>query len=199
MLNTLTIAFNNIVRSRAAMPAGLAVIALMVTAVLAFGSGPNSSMPQSAPSRIAVVDVQKVLGASTIGKAAFERLKKMQDDRVAKAKQMEDDEKQFENNFNAKRSTISNEQLAEMQRQFTEKRNARQRYAQDADRELGEARDRELTALNARLQPIIDAMAKEMGLAVVFNKFESGLLYASDAIDITDSVVKKVNEATRAN
>ena len=43
---------------------------------------------QNAPARVAVVDVQKVLTQSVAGKAAYDKLKKMQDDRVAKAKQM---------------------------------------------------------------------------------------------------------------
>jgi len=73
-----------------------------------------------------------------------------------------------------------------------------QRYAQDADREVGEARDRELQALEAKIKPVIDAIGKEMGIAVIFNKFESGLVYASDAIDITDTVIKRFNDATGA-
>ena len=40
---------------------------------------------QSAPARVAVIDVNKVLMNSTVGKTAYERLKKMQDDRVAQA------------------------------------------------------------------------------------------------------------------
>ena len=37
-----------------------------------------------------------------------------------------------------------------------------------------------------------------MGLAAIFNKFESGLVYASDAIDITDTVIKRFNDAAPA-
>ena len=43
---------------------------------------------------------------------------------------------------------------------------------------------------------MIDSLGKEMGLAAIFNKFESGLVYASDAIDITDTVIKRFNDAT---
>ena len=73
-----------------------------------------------------------------------------------------------------------------------------QRYAQDADREIGEARDRELQALEAKIKPVIDGIGKEMGIAAIFNKFESGLVYASEAIDITDTVIKRFNDATGA-
>ncbi len=37
-----------------------------------------------------------------------------------------------------------------------------------------------------------------MGFALIFNKLESGLVYASEAIDITDVVVKRFNGATTA-
>lgn len=35
-----------------------------------------------------------------------------------------------------------------------------------------------------------------MNVAAVFNKFESGLIYASDRIDITNDVIRRFN-ATR--
>ena len=37
------------------------------------------------PARVAVIDVQKVLTTSNAGKTAYERLKKLQDDRMARA------------------------------------------------------------------------------------------------------------------
>jgi len=153
---------------------------------------------QTAPQRIAVIDVQKVLSQSTAGKAAYEKLKKMQDDRLEKAKKMDEDMRKLDADINTKRISLSEDKLGEMQKQLAEQRIVIQRYAQDADREIGEARDRELQALEARIKPVIDAIGKEMGLAVIFNKFESGLVYASEAIDITDPVIKRFNEAAPA-
>jgi outer membrane protein len=150
---------------------------------------------QTAPARVAVVDVQKVLTQSVAGKAAYDKLKKMQDDRVAKAKQMDDELKKLETDLNTKRISLAEDKLAEMTKQVADKRISMQRFAQDADREIGEARDRELQALQIKIEPVIDAIGKEMGLAVIFNKFESGLVYASDAVEITDTVIKKFNEA----
>jgi len=153
---------------------------------------------QTAPQRIAVIDVQKVLSQSTAGKAAYEKLKKMQDDRLEKAKKMDEDMRKLDADINTKRISLSEDKLGEMQKQLADQRINIQRYAQDADREIGEARDRELQALEARIKPVIDAIGKEMGLAVIFNKFESGLVYASEAIDITDPVIKRFNETAPA-
>jgi outer membrane protein len=149
---------------------------------------------QNQPGRVAVVDVQKVLTQSSAGKVAYEKLKKMQEDRLNKAKQMDEEAKKLESDLATKRISLAEDKLAEMAKQLADKKIAMQRYAQDADREISEARDRELQALQVKIEPVIDALGKEMGLALIFNKFESGLVYASDAVEITDTVIKRFNE-----
>jgi outer membrane protein len=171
----------------------IAILAL-IASVVVWSSRPQSA--QAPPARIAVVDVNKVLSSSVQGKASYDRLKKMQNDRIAKAKQMNDEITALDNEISTKRISLSEDRIAVMTKQLSDKKIAMQRYAQDADREIGEARDRELQMLNMRLTPVIDTMSKEMGLAAVFNKFESGLIYASDAIDITDQVISRINSST---
>ena len=151
---------------------------------------------QNAPARVAVVDVQKILTQSTAGKAAYEKLKKMQDEKVEKAKAMDEELRKLDSDINTKKISLSEDKLADMQKQLADKRIAMQRYAQDADREIGEARDRELQVLEGKIKPVIDAIGKEMGIAAIFNKFESGLVYASEAIDITETVIKRFNDST---
>jgi outer membrane protein len=168
------------------------VIAVAVTALAA------PMFAQSSPQRFAVIDVQKVLTQSTAGKAAYEKLKKMQDERVERAKNMDEELRKLDVDINTKKLSLSEDKLAEMQKTLADKRISMQRYAQDADREMGEARDRELQVLEAKIKPVIDAIGKEMGIAAIFNKFESGLVYASEAIDVTDTVIKRFNEANPA-
>jgi outer membrane protein len=153
---------------------------------------------QNTPGRVAVIDVQKVLSQSSSGKAAYDKLKRLQEERIEKARQLDEDARKLESDIGTKRISLSEDKLAEMQKQLADKRIAIQRYAQDADREIGEARDRELQALEARIKPVIDGIGKEMGLAMIFNKFESGLVYASEAIDITDTVIQRFNAAAPA-
>jgi outer membrane protein len=153
---------------------------------------------QSAPARVAVIDVQKVLTQSTAGKAAYDKLKKMQDDKMAQAKSMDDELRKLDAEIATKRLSLSEDKLTEMQKTLADKRISMQRYAQDAEREIGEARDRELMVLEGKIKPVIDALGKEMGLAAIFNKFESGLVYASEAIDVTDTVIQRFNAAQPA-
>ncbi len=153
---------------------------------------------QNVPARVAVIDVQRVLTTSTAGKAAYDRLKKLQEERIEKAKAMDDEIRRLDTDINTKKLSLSEDKLTEMQKQLSDKKIAMQRYAQDADREVGEARDRALLELENKIKPVIDQIGKEMGLAAIFNKFESGLVYASDAIDITDTMIQRFNAATTA-
>jgi outer membrane protein len=152
----------------------------------------------SAPQRVAVIDVNKVLQSSAAGKAAYARLKTLQDEKMARAQKMDEEIRTLDNDINTKKLSLSEEKLAEMQKQLSDKKISMQRYAQDADREVGEARDRALQELNNKIMPVVDQIGKEMGLAAIFNKYESGLIYASDAIDITDVVVKRFDTANPA-
>lgn len=156
------------------------------------------AMAQNAPAKVAVIDVQKVLATSTAGKAAYERLKKMQEERITKAKGMEDELRKLETELSTKRLSLSEDKVGELTRSINDRKISMQRYAQDADREVAEARDRALLELENKIKPVIDALGKEMGLAAIFNKFESGLVYASEAIDITDVVVKRFNGTNAA-
>ncbi len=149
----------------------------------------------TAPAQIAVIDVQRVLAQSAPGKAAYERLKKMQDDRAAKLQSMNNELKSLDEQINGKKMSLAEDKLAEMNKQFAEKKIALQRFAQDAEREMGEARDRQLQELEKQILPVINALGKEMGFAMIFNKYESGLVYASAAIEITDMVVKRFNDS----
>ena len=168
---------------------GFALVSLLVTAAV---------FAQTSPSRVAVIDVRKVLLESTAGKASFERLSKMQADRAAQAQKMNEELGGLESELKQKQMSLSQEKLAELNKQFTDKKVALTRYAQDAERELGEARDRELSNLEKQIIPVINEVGKEMGFALIFNRQESGLVYASDAIDITSVVIQRFNGASTA-
>ena len=168
------------------------LVAVAVTALAA------PVFAQTTPARIAVIDVQKVLTQSTAGKAAYEKLKKMQDERMERAKGMDEELRKLDAEISTKRLSLSEDKLAELQKSVADKRINMQRYAQDAEREIGEARDRELMALEGKIKPVIDGIGKEMGIAAIFNKFESGLVYASEAVDITDTVIQRFNAAQPA-
>ena len=43
--------------------------------------------------------------------------------------------------------------------------------------------------------PIIAQIGKEKGYVLIFRKFESGLIYAADEVDITSEIIKRIDAA----
>ena len=167
---------------------------LILTVVVAALAIPAMAQT-TAPSRVAVINVQRVLTESEAGKAALEKLRKSQEDRTARLKKMDDDIRAVDTELAQKRLSLSPQKIEEMQKQISDRKIVLQRAAQDAERELQEMRDAELKSMEAQILPLIDEIGKEQGFAAIFNKFESGLVYASPAIEITDTVIKRYNDS----
>jgi hypothetical protein len=45
-------------------------------------------------------------------------------------------------------------------------------------------------ALERAVKPVIDSLGNELELAMIFNQYESGLVYASDVADIPEATIK---------
>jgi outer membrane protein len=170
-----------------------AILSLLVAAIALPG------FAQSAPQRVAVINVQRVLLESNQGKAAREKLERLAVQKQDQAKAMRTEIDNLEREISTKRLSLSAEKLEEMTKDFDEKKILLQRYAQDADRELKQEEQKTLVDLEKAIRPVIDQLGKEMGFALIFNKLESGLVYASEAIDITDTVITRFNGATAGN
>lgn len=168
-------------------------LAIVCLAAAILWSSTGEATAQATPSRIGVVDFQRILGDSAPGKVSVAKLSAMQQDRFNKAKQMNDEITRLE-------ASSTNPALTPAQRntfgqQLTDKQVALKRFAEDAETELRTARVRELQTLQERLRPVIDSMGKEMGMAALFDKQEAGIIYSNDAIDITNTVIVRFNAA----
>ncbi|HKO99422.1 MAG TPA: OmpH family outer membrane protein [Pyrinomonadaceae bacterium] len=146
---------------------------------------------QAVPTRIGMVDFQKILTESVHGKASVAKLTALQNDRLAKAKTLNDEMRKLDTD--SKNPALAAAQRNAAQQKLADKQLEIKRFAEDADKEIGTTRDRELQSLQARLRPVIDSVGREMGMAAIFNKFESGMVYANDSIDLTNTVIVKFN------
>jgi len=142
---------------------------------------------------IAVIDVQRVVTESDPGKEALQKLKLLQDAKIDEGRSLQQNLTTLQDQMAKQRFTLSEERLAELNKQLEDGQIALQRFQDDAERELDEARRRELGGLEGRIIPVINDIGKERGFTLIFNKFQSGLVYADDTVDITDDVIRRFN------
>jgi len=151
------------------------------------------AIPAVAQTKVAVIDVQRVVTESDPGKEALQKLKELSDRKVQEGQGIQQELATLREQFNKQRFTLAEDKLEAMTKEIEDKQIALQRFEDDAQRELNEARRRALGALEQRIMPVIDAVGQERGLTLIFNKFQSGLVYADEAVDITDDVIQRFN------
>jgi Skp family chaperone for outer membrane proteins len=151
-----------------------------------------------APAKIAVVDTERILLGSATGKRVLADLKKLQEAKEGELRALQQEIKDLQTRIEEGRLSLSQDQLATLQRQLEDKVASGTRAQEDATRELNRRRDEMLAAIDQQVMPVINGTAEELGYDMVFRKFESGLIYVRTALDITDEVIRRLDAAQSA-
>jgi outer membrane protein len=167
--------------------------ALVLAAVLAMGL---VALPISAQSfKIAVIDVNRIMTDSQRGKSVLAGIEKLQSERSAQLKTLNEELTEMQKRFQEGRLSLAEDKLAELQSQIEEKDRVFKRAREDAERDVQKRRADEIEKIETAVFPIINGLGKEGGYTLIFNKFQSGLVYADDAVDITNEVIKRLDAA----
>ncbi len=163
----------------------LLAVAFVVVWTWWFDRAPATA--QVVPTRIAVIDTERILLASNTGKAALAQLKKLQEAKEKQIAGMAQEIKDLQSKIE------SGQGPADGAAQVEAKSNALRRFQEDAKRELDKGRDKVLADIDARIMPLITGLGKELNYAFIFRKFESGLIYADESTDITNMVIARLD------
>jgi outer membrane protein len=170
-------------------------LALAASPFLAAAPAPAQ---QPAGFKVAVIDTEKILLTSNTGKKALADLKKVQEGKEAEARTKQQEIKDLQAKIADGRLSLAQDKLTEMEKQLEEKLISLRRFQEDANSELTKKRDQVLAAIDQKVMPVINQVGKEMGYTLIFRKFESGLIYADEAIDITGAIIQRLDGAAPA-
>jgi outer membrane protein len=178
-------------------------VAAVLLAAGALAQGATTAPATAAPAtaapappgslRIGVINVERLVQESALGKEAFNRVKKLNDQKKEEGDKLQKELRDMEQKLADQGSALADDKRDSLQKSYQEKAIAFKRFQDDANRDLEAAQKKELSELERRVFPVINQVGKERGFTVIFNKFQSGLVYADDAVDITDDVLKQFN------
>ncbi len=141
--------------------------------------------------KVAVIDVQRLVTDSVAGKEALARLKKLQDEKIAEGKAKSDEVDNLRKRLNEGRLSLADDKISELEKQLEEKITGLRRFQEDAEKDFNKSREVTFGEIERRVFPVIEQVGKEGGYTFIFNKFQSGLLYADDAADITNQIIQR--------
>ena len=197
----------------------LAVIAVcMIVAGSAAAQAPTppaASFPSGA--KFAYVDIQRVAGESTDGQVANVRVQELSEQKVAEIEgknaemqgqieaitaQLEEQQTKLQQGQNVMSAEarlslqreISRLQV-EVQRVSQDSQAEMERFTQDAEAEVQELQQQLQIEFQQKLVPVIEQVAGEKQLSFIFSAGDGGLVWADAALDVTQELIDKLNQA----
>ena len=149
--------------------------------------------PFPAGAKIAFFDPRVVFQSSKEGQASLARVKTLSD-----KKQTENNDRQKKLAADQQKLQTSGSMLSDTARSQLEKDIEKQqvdiqRFQQDAQAEINEIQQEVQNDFVKKLQPIVDRIAAEKGLQLLFNSAEAGLAWAAPGLDLTPEVIKAID------
>ncbi len=152
------------------------------------------ALPALADFKLALVDQRRALLSSDGGKAAEKTLSQLQDKKKKELEPRSANCKKMQEDVEAQRFVLSEEALQEKMMEFQSCQRDLERDFQAAKDEMTVQERKLLAPLAKKLQDAVTEIGKAQGFDLVLDRSTPGVLYAPDSLDVTDLVIKKLNE-----
>jgi outer membrane protein len=152
---------------------------------------PTAKFPDGA--KYAYINIQAIAGSSAEGKASTARLEalrtKKANELAAKNKSVEDNQKKLTS------SVLAADVQAQIQRDIDKAQVDIQRMTQDAQSELQELQNELQLDFQRKLGPVVQQLAVEKGLHILFSQTDSGIVWADPGLDLTAELIRRFDAA----
>ena len=153
--------------------------------------------PFPAGAKIAFFNPQAVFQASADGRAAVTRvnalIQKKQTENADKAKLLQGNQQKLQTSG----SVMNEAARVQLEKEIEKQQKDAERFQQDAQAEINELQQEVQNEFVKKLSPIVEQIAVEKGLHLVFNASESGLAWATPGLDLTQEVIKKLDAQSK--
>jgi outer membrane protein len=165
---------------------------------------PTQPAPAPAPrpfpegAKVAYINIQRIANESSEGRAATAKVQALNQKKVAelneKNKALQADQQKLQSGG----SVLSDTARAELEKKIERLNVDIQRATQDAQQEVQELQNDLQSDFQRKLMPIVQQVAQERGIHILFSAADSGIVWADPGLDITADVIKKFDTGAPA-
>lgn len=170
-------------------------VALLLGAVAIFaGLGALPCAAAEGSQKIAVVDMNRVLNESNIGKQAMAELQRQKDQVQAEINRRQDEVQKLQNEIRTQGLVLSEAVRQEKETAYRKKLRDVQRFVDDANEEMG-IRERDSTQkVLTQVRQVIQQLGREQGYTLITER-RDGTYYVGEGSDLTDEIMRRMNAA----
>lgn len=148
--------------------------------------------------KIGVVNLQRALDESDSGKAAVEKMKaefSQMQDKINKETELL---KKMQEDINNQSSLLTEEAKQKKIEEYQKRYKDAQRLVSDSNEAMKKKEQQYVGKIAQELVDLVERMGKELNYDIVIEAKESGVLYNSKKIDLTDLVIERYNKEFNA-
>lgn len=144
--------------------------------------------------KIGVVDLDQAVSSTTEGKAARDELERKKREAEQALQPLVERYQEMAKEFEAKQFVLSDDARFQKQLDLQELRNEIEGKQKQLQGQLELARERLVSPLRNKLVEIVEGLGRDEGFSFILMRSTPGLMYAREALDITDLVIEKFNK-----
>jgi outer membrane protein len=184
---------------------GAAALNVMLSAAPAFAAQAAPATPPAAPqapapqvqrpfptgTKYAFVNIQRIAAESAAGKTLAGKVQALNQQKVNELNEKNKALQASQQKLEAGASVLSPNAAAQLQKDIERQQIDIQRFTEDAQQDVTTLQQQLQDEFQVRLTPIIQEVANDKGLHMLFSVVDSGLVWADPALDITTEVIQK--------
>jgi Skp family chaperone for outer membrane proteins len=156
---------------------------------------PPKPFPEGA--KIAYVNINVIAGNSVEGKAATGKIQEYVKKKNAEIQEKQKAVQTLQAKLQQGLTVMSDQARAQLEKDITKQTRDLQSAQEDAQQEQQQLTQDLQTEFQQKLFPIIDQIATEKGLHMVFSIADSGIIWPNTGLDLTTEVVKRFDAAVK--
>jgi len=161
-------------------------------------AAPAAEAPFPAGAKYAFVNIQRVAAESAQGKALSARVQALNNQKLNELNEKNKALQGAQQKLESGASVLSEAARGQLEKDIDRQQTEIQRYTDDAQKEVQELQNELQTEFQQKLGPVIQQIAQEKKLEILFSALDAGIIWADAGLDLTTEVIRKFDAAAPA-
>jgi Skp family chaperone for outer membrane proteins len=148
--------------------------------------------------KYAYIRIDRIAAESNEGKNLNDRVKALNDQKVRELNEKNKALQSVQQKLESGGSVLNDTARAQLQSEVERQQRDIQRFTEDAQQDLQALQQQLQEEFTRKLNPVLEKVAREKQLHMVFNATESGLVWAESGMDLTADIISALNAAAGA-
>ena len=145
--------------------------------------------------KYAYIRIDRIAAESNAGKLLNERVKGLNDQKVRELNEKNKALQSAQQKLDSGGSVLNDTARAQLQADIERQQRDIQRFTEDAQQDLQALQQQLQEEFTRTLNPVLEKVAKEKQIHMMFNATESGLVWAEPGMDLTADIIKALDAA----